>query len=116
MRVPSVPPITWRENGAEQPIRGAGRNQRVHRRLLGCLRRHARRLPPRDGVTANWSRSRSRQNAGKRTRENRVALSVSIFYHRIMTFWQTAKRGEYMQPCSRRELALSTRTVAVLGH
>jgi len=49
-------------------------------------------------------------------RKNCVALSVRISYHRIMTFWQTAKRGEYMQPCSRRELALSTRTVAVLGH
>jgi hypothetical protein len=49
-------------------------------------------------------------------RGNYVALSVRIFYHRIMTFWQTAKRGEYMQPCSRRQLALSTRTVALLGH
>jgi hypothetical protein len=53
---------------------------------------------------------------GKRTRENYVALSVRISYHRIMTFWQTAKRGEYMQPCSRRQLALSTRTVALLDH
>jgi hypothetical protein len=49
-------------------------------------------------------------------RENYVALSVCISYYRIVTFWQTAKRGEYMQPCSRRELALSNRTVAVLGH
>ena len=59
---------------------------------------------------AYWAES------GKRMRKNCVALSVRISYHRIMTFWQTAKRGEYMQPCSRRELALSTRTVAVLGH
>jgi hypothetical protein len=49
-------------------------------------------------------------------RENDVALVVRITYHRIMTFWQTAKQGEYMQPCSRREHALSTRTVALLGH
>jgi hypothetical protein len=49
-------------------------------------------------------------------RENYVALFVRISYHRIMTFWQTAKRGEYMQPCSRRELPLSTRTVAFLSH
>lgn len=47
---------------------------------------------------------------------NCVALFVDISYHRSMTFWNTAKRGEYMQPCSRRELALNTRTVAVLGH
>jgi len=33
-----------------------------------------------------------------------------------MTFWNTAKRGEHMQPYSRRELALSIKTVAVLGH
>jgi hypothetical protein len=49
-------------------------------------------------------------------RENCVALFVTTSYHRIMTFWQTAKQGEYMQPCSRREHALNTRTVAVLGH
>lgn len=49
-------------------------------------------------------------------RENNVVLSVRISYHRIMMFWPTAKQGEYMKPCSRRELALSTRTVAVLGH
>ena len=48
--------------------------------------------------------------------ENYVALAARISYHGNMTFWQTAKRGEYMQPCSWRELALSTRTVAVLGH
>jgi hypothetical protein len=62
------------------------------------------------------SRSRSRQKFGKRMHENCVALSMRISYHPIMTFWNTAKRGEYMQPCSRRELALSTRTVAILGH
>jgi hypothetical protein len=56
------------------------------------------------------------QKAGKKMRENYVALSVRTSYHRIMTFWQTAKRGEYMKPCSRRELALSTMTVALLGH
>jgi hypothetical protein len=49
-------------------------------------------------------------------RKNCVALIVRISYHRNMTFWNPAKRGEYMQPCSRRQLALSTRTVALLGH
>jgi len=49
-------------------------------------------------------------------RGNCVALCVRISYHRTMTFWQPAKRGEYMNLCSRRELALSTRTVALLGH
>jgi hypothetical protein len=49
-------------------------------------------------------------------RGNYVALCMRISYDRIMTFWNTAKRGEHMQPCSRRELALSTRTVAVLGY
>jgi hypothetical protein len=49
-------------------------------------------------------------------RENYVAPFVRISYHRIMTFWQTAKRGEYMKPCSQRQLALSTRTVAFLRH
>jgi hypothetical protein len=49
-------------------------------------------------------------------RENYVARYVRISYHRVMTFWQTAKQGEYMKPCSRRELAQSIRTVAVLGH
>jgi hypothetical protein len=57
-----------------------------------------------------------RQKSRKRMHENYVALSVRISYHRIMTFWQTAKLGEYMKPCSRRELALSTRTVAFLRH
>jgi len=59
---------------------------------------------------------RAHPGAGKKMRGNYVALFVRISYHRSMTFWNTAKRGEYMQPCSRRELALSTRTVAVLGH
>jgi hypothetical protein len=54
--------------------------------------------------------------AGKKTREYCVALFVATSYHRTMTFWQTAKQGEYAKPCSRRELALSTRTVADLGH
>jgi hypothetical protein len=41
---------------------------------------------------------------------------MRISYNRNMTFWQTAKRGEYIDACSPRELALSTRTVALLGH
>ena len=73
-------------------------------------------LVPKKFTEPNQSRSRSGQKAGKRMRGNYVALCMRISYHRIMTFWNTAKRGEYMQPCSRRELALSTRTVAVLGH
>jgi hypothetical protein len=44
-------------------------------------------------------------------REYYVALSVRISYHRIMMFWQTANQREHAKPCSRRELALSTRTV-----
>jgi hypothetical protein len=69
--------------------------------------RNSRILPTRLG---------QRQKAGKKMRENYVALSVRNSYHRIMTSWQIAKRGEYMKPCSRRELALSTMTVALLGH
>ena len=49
--------------------------------------------------------------AGKKMRENCVALFVRISYHRIMTFRNSAKRDGYMKPCSQRELALSTRTV-----
>jgi hypothetical protein len=51
---------------------------------------------------------------------NCVAPSVRTSYHRIMMFWQTAKQaakqGEYIQPCSRREHALNTRTVALLSY
>jgi hypothetical protein len=51
--------------------------------------------------------------AGKKTREYCVALFMIASYHRSMTSWNSAKRDGYMNPCSRRQLALSTRMVVV---